>query len=678
MLPNPATLERAIRRNSIQSRAANQPAYNVPVGSYTPNALYDSGLLFQLGTLIEKIPEWSIYPAARDRALRMFYKTEPIASGAIYSMSARLKSLGYALKGEEDKHEYIHQLFKLSDYENGLRILISKTVTDVTSQDNGAFWELVGAGNPSGALLGDVVMGVNYLDPAQCYRTFDPEYPVLYINPIIGTRHKLHKSRVIAFSSMPQPNELGRNIGFSPLSRALLSVQLSRGILQYRYEKTTGQRRRAIGYGTGMTSATLRRMVQQAELEDESSGFVNFGGIPFFMTPKGEVKLELLDIASVPDGFDLKTETEIYVYSLALAFGVDVREFWPATQSGATKGDAAIQNMKARGKGLADLITMIEDAVNDRIMPEGVSFEFDFVDDEHDSEVANANAVVVTYLTAIKNAGGISAEQYQAHLIKEGILDEETLKEAEQIADLPEVEESTPTEDNPPSLEEAEADDSGEVDEEKSEGTYRSSLRAASVAYIEDTVSQVGFVALMDSTVRMHVREAIIEGAEDAGLLKGDFTEVEMMKIELTVREQQGYVMGVADYIAFEKRQEKIDFVAVFERLNLWVGQYQRFRAIGLLFAKDGKLKWKEGDTVNKCYDCVNLDTRVYRASIWDKYNLAPRSHELECTGFNCKCSFVPTNDPVTRGRPPALRGPKKKKEHSHEDEFQEFTVRVT
>lgn len=347
MLPNPATLERAIRR-SVQSRASNQPAYNVPVGSYTPNALYDSGLLFQLGTLIEKIPEWSIYPAARDRALRMFYKTEPIVSGAIYSMSARLKSLNYQLKGEEDKHEYIHQLFKLADYENGLRVLISKTITDICSQDNGAFWELVGMGNPNGALTGDIVMGINYLDPAQCYRTFDPEYPVLYINPIIGTRHRLHKSRVISFSSMPMPNELARGIGFSPLSRALLSVQLARGILQFRYEKTTGQRRRAIGYGTGMTSATLRRMVQQAELEDESSGFVNFGGIPFFMTPKGEVKLDLLDIASIPDGFDLKTETEIYVYSLALAFGVDAREFWPATQSGATKGDAAIQNMKAR------------------------------------------------------------------------------------------------------------------------------------------------------------------------------------------------------------------------------------------------------------------------------------------------------------------------------------------
>jgi len=657
MLPNPQTLERAIRRNSIQSRAVNQPAFNVPVGGYMPSGLYDSGALFQVGTLIEKIPEWTIYPAARDRVLRMFYKSEPIAAGAIYSMSARLKSLNYVLTGDETKHEYVHTLFDNADYGNGLRILLSKTITDLSCQDNGAFWELVGMGNPAGELTGGIVMGVNYLDPAQCYRSFDPEYPVFYINPINGSRHKLHKSRVIAFSNMPQPNELARGVGFSPLSRALLSVQLAKGILQFRYEKTTGQRRRAIGYGTGMTSATLRRMVQQAELEDESSGFVNFGGVPFFMTPKGEVKLDLLDLASIPDGFDLKTETEIYVYSLALAFGVDAREFWPATQSGATKGDAAIQNMKARGKGLADLITTIEDAINKRVMPEDVSFEFDFVDDEHDTEVAEGNRIQVDYLTTVKNAGGLSDAQYQAHLIKEGVLDEEILKEADSIAILPKPEEVAEANPAPPTLEEALADNAGDITEEKSISTYRSSLRASAVAYLEDTVSQVGFVALMDSTVRLHVREAWIGGAAEGGLRQGDFTEEEIMSLETLVRSQQSYVMGVADFIATEKRKEKPDFVAIFERLNLWVNQYAYFYNLGLMASKTNqKLQWLRGKTKAGCLTCTTYDMKIYRASVWKKYAPLPRSRELECKGYQCQCDLYPTDEPATRGTPARMK----------------------
>ncbi len=657
MLPDPKTLERAIRRNSVQSRSVNQPAYNVPIGAYTANFLGDAGLLFQVGTLVEKIPDWSVFPWARDRALRAFYKTEPIVAGAVYSMTARLKSLGYILKGEEDKHESVDTIFKMADFGNGLRTLISKTITDMSTQDNGAFWELVGAGNPAGQLLGNVVMGVNYLDPAQCFRSFDPEFPVLYVDPIDGTRHWLHKSRVMSFSSMPMPNELSRGVGFSPLSRALLAVQLMRGISQYRYEKATGQRRRAIGYGTGMTSATLRRMIQQSELEDEGSGFVSFGGIPFFMKPQGEIQMDILDLASIPDGFDLKTETENYVYSLALAFGVDAREFWPATQSGATKGDAAIQNMKARGKGLADLITTIEDAINNRIIPEGVSFLFDFIDDEHDAEVANANAVVVNYLTTIKNAGGLSPEQYQAHLIKEGILDEETLKEAPQIADLPEVDETTPEQDVPPTMQETEADDSGDVTEDKTEGTYRSSLRAAAVAYIEGAVSQVGYVALTDSTVRMHVTEAYRAGAESGGLRPGDFTDEENLRLEQLIRSQQSYVMGLADFIATEKRKEKADFVAIFERLNLWTNQYDYFYNLGLMASKaNPKLMWKRGKTKVGCISCVTYDGRVYRKNTWAKYAPLPRSKELACGGWECQCDLYPTDEPANRGFPPKVK----------------------
>lgn len=661
---------------SIQGRADKLPYGDNPIGGYgVDSAFYDGGMLFSIGTVTESIPEWSVWTLGRDRALRRFYKTEPIAAGATYSMTARLKALEYNLSGGEEKHDAINAMFRQADLGNGIRTLLSKTVLDLSTQDNGAFWELTGDGNPESELLGGVVTGFNHLDSQQCYRTFDPEYPVVYIDPTNGKRHKLHRTRVYSMSSMPQSNELARGIGFCPLSRALLSVQLMKAFQTYRYEKASGKFDRAIGYGTGMTMATLRKLLQNVDFDDEAEGFVRFGRIPFFVSPRTEVTLQVLDLASIPDGFDLKTETEIYVYSLALAFGVDAREFWPATQTGATKGDASIQNMKARGKGLADLITIIEDGIRNRIIPADVDFNFDFVDDEHDTQIAETNKVRVDTVIAMKNAGIINDVQAQAILIAEGVLDENTLIDADQAA-IPFEGDSldeSPDEPNPldPTMQQvnnpanvttfngAEAVDGQEADKaQKTISQYRSALHATALGLWELYLRPMGAVTDFDSSIRRHLTEAAYAGLKEAGLLVGDLEVAELNEIQTIIFNEQMYVVDLVQWIIGVRESTNGSMQMVYNRLDMWVARYDMVKSKFLLIGnKNKKKQWKRGKTKKGCIDCIGYDGKVYRANIWLKYDIQPKMYDLTCRGGHCDCGFYDTDEPIDRGFPAKPKG---------------------
>lgn len=655
------TRDQIVFTNSVQSRSRNQPGNNVPIGGFSPN-WSDGGLFFEMGTVIENIPAWSVYPWQRDRVLRQFWKTEPIMAGAVYSLTARLSALDFTLSGEAHLHDELYETLQSADYGDGLETLISKTINDVCTLDNGTFWELVGDGSPAGQLLG-VAKGVNYLDPMQCYRTFDPEYPVLYIDPLRGSQHKLHVSRVVRMSNMPQPNELARGVGFSALSRALLSVQLMQSITRYRYEKSSGQFERAIGYGTGMTQVQLRGLLQQANYEDENSGFVRFGKIPFFVSPRKEVHLEILDLASIPDGFDLMNETEVYVMIVALAFGVDARELWAATQTGATKGDATIQHMKTKGKGLADLIRMIEKNINRYLMPKGVTFEFDFIDDEHDAEIAKTRQIKASTFTEIKNAGGLNDAQYQAHLIYEGVLQEEILQDADNMAVLPEEPIEEPIGDENPDnvIPFIDPDINPQEEMVKTLASYRRELRSIMRGVMDNQLTVPVGVQATDSVVRRSLTQAAYEGIEKAGLRRGDLTQDELIKIQNAIFKEQDYVVGLVEFAKQQGSLEQPGYNAVFNRVDMWANRYDMIvDTFYTMAAANNKTKWErhaKHETMDSCIDCTNYDGRVYRNSVWEKHDIHTQMWDLTCKGVHCGCGKVETDEPITRGYPPKPKG---------------------
>ncbi|NIV29052.1 MAG: hypothetical protein GWN58_05945, partial [Anaerolineae bacterium] len=97
------------------------------------------------------------------------------------------------------------------------------------------------------------------------------------------------------------------------------------------------------------------------------------------------VSADFLNFAQLPDQFDEKAATELYINIVALSFGVDVREFWPMTAGNlGTATETLVMHQKAKGKGVGDLISTLERAINWHILPEAVTFSFDFTDDDED------------------------------------------------------------------------------------------------------------------------------------------------------------------------------------------------------------------------------------------------------------------------------------------------------
>lgn len=430
--PTPAQVLKDAARHSVTSISQDG------LYSFLPAGIPDiaPGIFIQLAQQADTIPDWNyLYPNWRDDRLKRLARAETMMAGAVYSMKARMQTLGFVVNGENEgtKQDALN-LLNTAHYGKGLKHLTGLLMDDLLTTDNGAFIELYGPGNPSSPLGERKIVGIAHLDSRLCWRTFNPEFPVIYTNPQTGQRHKLHHSRVRMMSDNTQPIELARGMGYCAVSRALQWIKIIRDTLTFRDEKVAGRFNRAIGAIEGVTREQLKKALDQNDEDSDSAGFMVYKKIPFIVAPGHQsgsrVSIQLQDLASIPDGFNFNDDMTLYAYVLALAFGVDAREFWPATTSGATKADAAVQNMKARGRGIGLNVILLEDLWRDilSLIDDSLTFEYDYADDEQDRAVADIHAVKVQTLNTLKSAGALSAEMMQALAIADGIIDGDVIK----------------------------------------------------------------------------------------------------------------------------------------------------------------------------------------------------------------------------------------------------------
>ena len=638
--------------HSVQARTEELPLFDTP-------AFYGN-LLFPIGQYADLTPPWSPYPQQRDAVLRAFYKTEPKLAGAVFSMTSFGKSLNMQIDGLPRAKKYAQTM--LLDCENGLgqQELVGKSLIDWFTQDNGMFWELIGAGRADrplrGALLPPYVM---HLDSYNCWRTFDEEFPVVYRNPIDGTYHKLHYTRVLYRSSMTQPDELARGIGFCVTSRILREAQNARDILIYRHEKVSGKFTRAILYGVGLNAKTLVDTLKAADESSESEGFAMYKGIPAITRAQGAMELNLLDLASVPDGFNLETDTTLYMYIMALCFGVDARELWPATASGATKADATIQDMKTQGKGKGDIIQTLESMWR-QVFPDTVEGKYDYTDDEQDLRKAQIWKLHAETMNAIKAAGTIDAEEERAHLVKEGVLDAALLK-----ATTPEQANAEPVTDTTPVEDEATETDSsggkpdiaGQEKKPAVEGEQLAKGLKELNATREDFFMAVSnvfdgaiardyrrgqFERQLYRLIRRYGERAYRDGLSDGGVEMDNepLDREDMAAVNSMLSDQTGYINSIGETLY----NEDVSDDALVNKPEMWWNKsiipfYQR----GLASADaNGLYEWVLGKAEH-CSTCLTMSGQKHRMREYVERGILPQSSALECRGYQCKCQLRKT-----------------------------------
>lgn len=648
-------------RYSVQARAENAPF--APVSDVTGGA----GLFWiQMGSQIDEEPRWNaLYPHYRDVYLQKFARSEPMLASAIYSMATRISGLNYQLNGPPRAKKFASEMLTKPGLGDSLNTLIQKGISDLHTADNGVFVELWRGGNPAKPAGNRPVVGFGHLDSRQCWRSFDPEFPVWYTNPITHQIHKIPYDRVAFTSDNPQPNELARGIGFCATSRVLRMARVFKNMQIFLDEKVGGRFNRAIGAVSGVNPQQLKAALEQSNAQADAKGFVVYKDIPFLVSPnmeKGnEIKIMLQDLASLPDGFVFRDDADLYAYILAFCFGVDAREFWPATESGATKADATVQNMKARGRGIGNDIELMEGLIR-KALPESVTFEFDFTDDEQDRTEADLHKVIADTHKVYVDMGAINAQEARALAISQGILDGEVLA----TNNAPLTSDDNP--DTPDNMDAGDTTDGGAPElapqtlptKAKTFSGYRRSIRELTRGLWTGDLSKFDFVDGMVNAINRQFENAWQEVEREYNIGPDERTETSQDRLTLTINTEISYLTGFADAIADGNKANGGDLGPLMDRAELWANGYDRTKEVAqLVIGPDVKLVWKLGQTETHCDDCLQYSNKVFFKSQWDAAGVRPKMWELQCTGLHCDCEFEQTDARKTRGSVPALIGHK-------------------
>lgn len=370
--------------------------------------------------------------ARRDSQLRDLWKSDSILAGAMSSMTQKMISLGWTVSGSRNRARRLSRVLFTANDGRGYSDFISKFTQDFLSCDRGAFIEL-------GQDDLDNVAGIWNIDALDMVPRRNPDFPFWYLG---GTESptKVAWRDAVNVMSMPSPSDHGVQSGFCAISRAARAARLLIALYKYDADKLSNMPPQGLALISGMTERQVLDALKKYKMSLEQREQQLYPGVLWLASMTGNLDAKLVPFATLPDSFSRQEVIQIYVYTLALDFGVDAREFWPAAIAGATRADALVQAMKAKGKGPGELISVTERAINSRIAPEGTVFRFDFQDDEEDSLKAeldlNRAKVITELYTEPLRAGGqplVSLEEGREMLARYGIIPRDMLEPAGEL-----------------------------------------------------------------------------------------------------------------------------------------------------------------------------------------------------------------------------------------------------
>lgn len=157
------------------------------------------------------------------------------------------------------------------------------------------------------------------------------------------------------------------------------------------------------------------------------------------------------------------------------------------------------------------------------------------------------------------------------------------------------------------------------------------------------------FIDLMANLISGQLTQAYQQAFEDEGFTDMFLPDYLQESLTSMILQQYDFVdRFFRDIIDARLAGSSID--PLLARAELWAGQWNTAyeRAQLLINSKmGGKMVWREGDTKDKCDQCVALDGIVAFASEWDALDVHPKgapNSTLDCGGWHCECELKPTN----------------------------------
>jgi hypothetical protein len=195
----------------------------------------------------------------------------------------------------------------------------------------------------------------------------------------------------------------------------------------------------------------------------------------------------------------------------------------------------------------------------------------------------------------------------------------------------------------------------------ENEETYQEELAAAALLFWSGDINRQQFENQMETVVTDNFRQAWLDGAEEGGVSESELTIDEEDALQQRTNEELGFIAAYALWLSTHTQADGFDFGVTQSHTDSWANRWLEVLTQGRgLAAADQKEKWVWNPDKEHCTDCRTLNGRVYRNSVWNRWGIYPRSSSLACFGTHCGCERRPTDEPVTPGRPPSLKGPGK------------------
>ena len=161
------------------------------------------------------------------------------------------------------------------------------------------------------------------------------------------------------------------------------------------------------------------------------------------------------------------------------------------------------------------------------------------------------------------------------------------------------------------------------------------------------------FVAEIDN----QLTRAWNEGAREAGVDPREMDDPDLVILQDKIENEREYILGLAGDID----QARADGLTpaefkqrFYSRVEMWANRYKEtVNDAKLYFGSLEKYEWQLGATEQHCATCYRLNGVVATGEEWDESGLRPQNppnERLECGGWKCDCSLVPTKKRRTSG----------------------------
>jgi len=401
-------------------------ATGTPTASAEERAFW--GDLFQMyDVFIGKVSPW--WSRQRDRELRQFWKDGlygsalmTLAQSKIASMPMRIEARDKSISSHVSQAAELTVLMQTnSGFGEGWYQTMLRFSEDYLGQDNGAFMEILGPGEPDGPIKG-AVFGLRHLDAGRCQRTGNPIYPVIYHGED-GHMYKMHFGRIFMMSQMPSADIKMRGVGLCSVSRSLRIIESLANTVNYKDEKMGARPLRQLLVGSGITGNEIIKAFAASEIMMDNLDMRGTSRTVALGSTSGDISIEKVELSNL-DNFNEQAAFTFGSYLLALAWGLEFSEVVPQT-SGRQDGIVSLQ--RARGMLPQQYVRAFEEQASIKLVPPHLKLILDYQDDQADKEHALINDILSRGYQRQIEAQITTPEVVQQSLHERGHLSDEQL-----------------------------------------------------------------------------------------------------------------------------------------------------------------------------------------------------------------------------------------------------------